>query len=134
MNPLKKFIFFKQKQVMVFGTFDILHKGHFNFFKQARKYGDLIVVIARDNNVKKIKGQLPKNNELIRLKNVQKYTPKVILGGKVDKLKVIKKIKPDIICVGYDQIVPINDLNLVGIPVKFLKPYKHHKYKSSKLS
>ena len=133
MNILKNLHFFKQKKVMVFGTFDILHKGHFNFFKQAKKYGNLIVVIARDENVRKVKGQLPKNNESDRLKNVQKSVGKVILGDKKDKLKVIRKIKPDVICVGYDQIVPINDLKNIGVHVKILKSYQPHKYKSSKM-
>ena len=37
---------------MVFGTFDILHPGHLDFFKQAREYGDEVVcVIARNINV-----------------------------------------------------------------------------------
>ena len=57
-------------KVMVFGTFDILHPGHLNFFKQAREFGNfLIAVIARDKTVLKIKGRLPKNNEKKRLKN-----------------------------------------------------------------
>ena len=41
---------------MVFGTFDGLHKGHLNFFKQAKKLAQksfLIVSIARDLNVLK---------------------------------------------------------------------------------
>ena len=45
-------------KIMAFGTFDILHAGHLNFFKQARKlskYPFLIVSVARDVNVKKIK-------------------------------------------------------------------------------
>ena len=41
------------KKVICFGTFDILHLGHVNFFKQAKSLGDeLVVVIARDVNVK----------------------------------------------------------------------------------
>ena len=41
---------------MLFGTFDGLHEGHFDLFRQAKKYGDyLVVVVARDVNVKKIK-------------------------------------------------------------------------------
>jgi cytidyltransferase-like protein len=45
--------------VMVFGTFDFLHKGHLNFFKQARSLAKnpyLIASVARDYNVKRIKG------------------------------------------------------------------------------
>ena len=49
------------EKIMVFGTFDGVHKGHINFFKQARvlsKNPYLIVSIARDKNVKKIKGKI----------------------------------------------------------------------------
>jgi FAD synthetase len=93
----------------------------------------LIVVIARDKNVLKVKGKLPRNNEGVRLSNVKKYVRNVVLGDEEDKLKVVKKLKPSLICVGYDQKYPINDLKKIGIPVKVLKPYKVHKYKSSKL-
>ncbi len=130
---MKFFKLFNPKKVMIFGTFDILHKGHLNFFKQAKKYGSLIVVIARDKNVLKVKGKLPRNNEGVRLSNVKKYVRNVVLGDEEDKLKVVKKLKPSLICVGYDQKYPINDLKKIGIPVKVLKPYKVHKYKSSKL-
>lgn len=63
--------------VLIFGTFDIFHKGHINFIKQARACGDsnstskstaLIAVIARDKTVLEIKGKLPKNNENKRKK------------------------------------------------------------------
>ena len=61
---------------MVFGTFDGLHKGHISFFKQAKnliKNSFLIVSIARDKNVIKIKGKEPKlseNERLILVKNM----------------------------------------------------------------
>ena len=46
-------------KVMVFGTFDYLHEGHKDFFRQAKQYGDeLVVVVARDETVKQIKGKL----------------------------------------------------------------------------
>ena len=42
------------KRVLIFGTFDGIHEGHLNLFKQAKKYGDyLIVVVGRDENIKK---------------------------------------------------------------------------------
>ena len=48
------------KKVMIFGTFDKFHPGHINFLKQSEQYGDyLIVVVARDITVKKLKGKMP---------------------------------------------------------------------------
>ena len=122
------------KKVMVFGTFDVLHKGHLNFFEQARKYGDyLIVVVARDKTVKKIKGNPPRNNEKQRLMRIKKYANKSVLGYIRDKYKVIKNFKPDIICLGYDQKASLKELRKFKITIKRLKSYKPNKYKSSKL-
>ncbi len=122
------------KKVMVFGTFDILHKGHLNFFSQARKYGDyLIVIVARDKTVKEVKGRKTRNNEKKRLMAVRKYADKAVLGYIRDKYKVIKKLKPDVICLGYDQKNFVKKLGEFKIPVKKLKSYKKHKYKSSKI-
>ncbi len=119
---------------MVFGVFDVLHKGHLNFFEQARKYGDyLIVVVARDKTVKKIKGNFPRNNEKQRLKTIRKYADKSVLGYIRDKYKVIRNFKPDIICLGYDQNASLKELRKFKIPIKRLKPYKPNQYKSSKL-
>lgn len=123
------------KKVMVFGTFDILHKGHLNFFKQARKYGDyLIVVVARDKTVEEVKGRKTRINEKNRLNEVRKFADKAVLGYRGDKYKVIGKFKPDAICLGYDQNSFIHGLKRFDIPIKRLKPYKAHKYKSSKMT
>ena len=54
----------KKKKVMIFGTFDILHSGHFHIFQEARKIGDeVVVVVARDVNAQKIKGRKTFHNE-----------------------------------------------------------------------
>lgn len=123
---------------MIFGTFDILHKGHLNKFDQAKKYGDLIIVVARDDTVKKVKGKKPKYSEKTRLNKVKKYA-KAVLGYKTDKYKIIEKYKPDIIALGYDQNSFTKDLRKelkqrkLKIKIIKLKPYKSHKYKSSLL-
>lgn len=96
------------KLVMAFGTFDYLHAGHENFLKQAKKLGtELIVVLARDNTVRSVKGQLPAHNEKTRLKNLRQtgWADEVILGNQTDKHKVILQHKPDVIALGYDQYV-----------------------------
>lgn len=129
---------------MVFGTFDGLHKGHIDFFKQARaksKNPFLVVSIARDINVKKIKGKAPHNNESKRLTLVKgnKLVDKVVLSGKSNYLPHIVKEKPDIIALGYDQKNYTKnlrkDLKKRGLKTKIvrLKPHKEHIYKNSLL-
>ena len=91
---------------MVFGTFDLLHSGHLNFLMQAKELGDkLIVSVARDLNVFKVKGQRPINHEKLRLKNISllPVVDKAVLGGLKDPWPHIIKVRPDIIALGYDQ-------------------------------
>ncbi len=129
------------KKVLVFGTFDILHKGHLYFLKEAKKFGRLNVVVARESTVKTIKKKAPLNSELTRLEKIKrlKFVDNAFLGHKKDKCKVIEQIKPDVICLGYDQdsftdFIPkkIKELNLKTKVVR-LKHYKPKKYKSSLL-
>jgi FAD synthetase len=96
----------KKIRVMVFGVFDLLHPGHVDFLKQARELGDfLIVSVARDVNVIRVKEKKPIHNEKQRLLNVGKvpYADKIVLGGLKDPWPHIVKEKPDIIALGYDQ-------------------------------
>ena len=100
---------------MVFGTFDGLHRGHINFFRQARKLFQnsfLIVSIARDKNVLKIKGKLPVLNERKRMNLIKKsrLINKVVLAGFKNHIPHIVKEKPDIIALGYDQKVYVKNL------------------------
>ncbi len=129
---------------MVFGTFDGVHKGHLNFFKQAKKLARnpfLIVSVARDKNVLKIKGRLPFLNEKKRLALIKKYeiADKVVLSGIKNHIPHIIKEKPDIIALGYDQKEYVRnlkkDLKNKGILVKIvrLKPYKEKIYKNNLL-
>lgn len=125
--------------VMVFGTFDGLHAGHINFFKQAKKYGEnLIIVVARDCNVLKIKNKPPKFNEKVRLLKIKisQVNDKVILGQVKNPYAIIKKEKPDIICLGYDQNSFSQKLDKMFPKIKVirLKPFKPNIYKSSILN
>jgi len=125
---------------MVFGTFDGLHKGHLDFFRQAKKFGDeLIVVVARDENVRKIKGRLPNLGEAERLEKVnqeiKRSRDQAILGSLGDPYQVIRKYKPDVICLGYDQDSFSDNLEkkFPDIKIVRLKSYKPSIYKSSRL-
>ncbi|MFH0819846.1 MAG: adenylyltransferase/cytidyltransferase family protein [bacterium] len=130
------------KKVMVFGTFDIFHKGHKSFLQQAKKYGKLTIILARDKTVLKIKGHLPKNKEKERLGVIKKtkLAKKVLPGYLRDKYKIIAKHKPDIVCLGYDQThftdklkEKLNQFGLRKTKIIRLNPYCPEKYKSSKL-
>ena len=127
---------------MTFGTFDVLHKGHLDFFKQARKLSKnpyLIVSVARDVNVKKIKGRETRFNQKQRLAAVKKcrLVDKAVLGAAKNYLGHIIKEHPKIIALGYDQKAYTKDLkkllNRKGLKVKMarLKPFYPKIYKSS---
>lgn len=131
------------KKVMCFGTFDMLHKGHEYYLKEAKKLGDcLVVVVALDDTVAAVKGSLPKNNQETRLKNLQRLelADKVVLGSSGDKLKVIEDEKPDVICLGYDQKAftenikeKLQQRGLKSLEIVRLPSYHPEKYKSSLL-
>jgi glycerol-3-phosphate cytidylyltransferase-like family protein len=99
----------------------------------------LITVVARDKTVLEVKGKLPRNNEKKRMARVKKsgLADRVVLGRTGDKYALIKKYKPDMICLGYDQKFFIVDLRKkikefgLATKIKRLKPYKPHIYKSS---
>lgn len=96
----------KKKIAVTAGTFDLLHPGHYNTLKFAKSLADeLIVIIARDKTVEKIKGRKPIIPEEQRVMMVEALKPvdKVILGSLNDKLEPILKIKPDVIVLGPDQ-------------------------------
>ncbi len=127
---------------MVFGAFDVLHKGHRNFFQQARKLAKrpfLIVSVARGANVKKIKGFRPFYSEKQRLAEVKKckLVDKAVLGAKKDYIAQILKVKPSIIALGHDQAAYTKNLKQRlesrGLKIKIvrLKAFKRSVYRSS---
>jgi tRNA pseudouridine55 synthase len=132
-------------KVLVFGTFDRLHAGHINFFEQAKNLGQrLYVVIARDANVKRLKGKLPRQNETSRLQKIRRLdmVTQAMAGAKNlnQRYRVINKIKPDIIALGYDQKINLGELKnklkkyKLQSKIVRLKAYQPTQYKTSKLS
>jgi len=127
-------------KVMVFGTFDVLHKGHIFFLQQAKRMGKkLVVVVSRDETVNKLKGKKPIYNYKQRIGFINKINiaDKIIAGDLIDIFKCIREEKPDIIALGYDQKYFIDKLNnyikekKLKIRILKLKPYYPKKYKSS---
>jgi len=125
------------KKVIVFGSFDPLHQGHLNFFNQAKKLGDyLIVVVARDENIRKNKNREVRFCEDERMKAVEatQIANEVMLGDESDSYTILEKINPDVIAVGYDQKIPEVLKNKVKkYKIVTLKPFKPEIFKSSKI-
>ena len=93
-------------KVMATGTFDLLHLGHIYYLKEAKKLGDvLVVVVARDTTVRKLKHE-PVTPQEIRLKLIKelKVVDEAYLGNEQDMYAIVEEIKPDVIALGYDQI------------------------------
>ncbi len=117
-------------RVLVAGTFDIIHEGHIKMLWEAKKLagknGELIVVVARDDNVKRFKGRDPILRESSRVYIVKNLKPvdRVFLGEK-DPLESILKIRPDMIVLGYDQWADENwlreELRKRGLDVRILR-------------
>ncbi|HIQ49839.1 MAG TPA: FAD synthase [Nanoarchaeota archaeon] len=132
-----------KRKILIAGTFDILHLGHIKLFEWVKKRfdGELVVIVARDENVEKIKGRKPVFSEKERKKMLEaiRFVDKVVLGDKKDFLKPILKEKPEIIVLGYDQWMEKKELEKklksLGIKAKVVKAPKFNpeKWKSSKI-
>jgi len=129
-------------KVLAFGTFDILHPGHLNYLKQAKKLGEhLVVIVATDNNVEKIKGKKPVNDQEHRKELVEalEIVNEVFVGFEDDMIKSVEKVKPDIVALGYDQYGDEKKLRRkfdernIKAKIVRLESYKPELYKSSKI-
>jgi FAD synthetase len=100
----------KRRIVLASGTFDLLHLGHVRYLEEAKKTGgedaQLIVIVARDNTVKKRRGTTPiiPENQRRALVNSLKVVDEAILGYEDFNIgKVIQKVQPNVIALGYDR-------------------------------
>jgi len=133
----------EKKRVLAFGTFDGLHPGHLFYLEQAKKLGkELIVVIARDSTVKKIKKREPILKEKERKHLIESLKPvdKAVLGAKKgSRFEILKKLKPNLIVLGYDQKPGKKELEKelkkkkIKAEIKRIKAFNPKKFKSSKL-
>lgn len=126
-------------KVIIFGTFDGLHKGHIHFIQESQKLGkELKIIVARDQNVKNIKNKHPILTEKERLNSVQKAFSfaKVELGDLVDFYRPIQEYQPDVIALGYDQKADLGKIREKFPDTKIIKisAFKPEKYKSSLLN
>lgn len=91
--------------VLMGGVFDIIHPGHAHALKSAKALGDvLVVVVATDDTTRKMKGNFPNHNEKERQNLVSLLKPvDVCVVGYKNIFNTVRKIKPNIVALGYDQ-------------------------------
>ena len=103
--------------VLASGVFDLLHYGHIKFLEEAKRAGGkgtwLVVIVARDETVKRLKGFYPVIPEDQRRAVVEALdvVDEALLGFEdLDLDRVIQQVRPDIIAVGHDQDGILNQI------------------------
>ncbi|MGD9912343.1 adenylyltransferase/cytidyltransferase family protein [Methanothrix sp.] len=96
-------------RVMATGTFDILHPGHLLYLERSRALGDeLVVVVARDINVKHKPRPVVPEDQRLRMVSALKMVDMAVLGSVTDIFEPVRALRPDIITLGYDQYMDEN--------------------------
>ena len=123
-----------KEQVIVFtnGCFDIIHSGHLDLLKEARSYGDkLIVGLNSDKSISKLKGPerpIIDQSERKKILSALKFVDEVIIFNEENPLKLIKKLKPSILVKGADytkeQVVGGEFVESYGGQIKLVKLVK----------
>jgi rfaE bifunctional protein nucleotidyltransferase chain/domain len=97
-EEIEKILSRGMKVVQCHGVFDLLHPGHIRHFKQAKKYGDVLVVtVTPDKFVNKGPGR-PVFNEKLRLESLASLAcvDYVILNDSPDAVSAILRLKPTV--------------------------------------
>lgn len=93
------------KKVITYGTFDLLHIGHINILKNAKKLGDyLIVAVSSDEfNEKKGKKSYVNINDRVKILESIKFVDQVIIEESWEqKIKDILHFEIDTFVMGDD--------------------------------
>lgn len=129
-------------RVLVFGTFDGLHEGHRAMLAEAAKHGQVVVCLAPDSVVERLKARLPEQAYELRHQALLKsgLITEVIMGDDQDgSYKCLEQAQPDKIAFGYDQdalrqnFLHWQQLARDDRPHLVLQPYRPEIYKSSLL-
>jgi len=115
---------YKKKIVLAHGVFDLLHIGHINYLKSAKKLGDILVVsITADKFVNKGPGR-PYFSEINRLTFLASlyFVDYVVISNETTSVNIIQKLKPNLYVKGSDYKNSKDDLS--GNLLKEIKAVK----------
>ncbi len=87
------------------GCFDIIHAGHIRYLKEAKKFGDFLIVgMNSDKSVSRIKPGRPVNSEQQRAEVLSslEMVDYVVIFDEDTPYELIRSIKPDVLVKGGD--------------------------------
>jgi rfaE bifunctional protein nucleotidyltransferase chain/domain len=116
----------RKRVVFTNGCFDLLHRGHLDYLRQAKSHGDLLIVaVNSDSSVRRIKGRgrpiLPQRDRALLVAALEPVDY-VLIFNEETPLRVIKELKPDVLVKGADyklgEIVGAKEIKSWGGEVK----------------
>lgn len=118
-----------KKIVLTQGSFDMLHIGHARYCKEAKSYGDILIVgVDSDQKIKKRKGEdrpiVPEDERLEMLTYLTSVDLAVLKKLSAPKWELIKIIKPDVLIATKETYKPeqIEELEKICGQVVILDP------------
>ncbi len=128
------------KKVLVGGVYNLVHKGHELFLNKAKELGDYLVVVVASNRTASLTKKYPVLDAKTRKKNIEKLgiADKVVIGDEKDFIKVVRREKPNVIALGYDQKISEKELRKLlskeGIDCEIVRIKEELRgYKTSKI-
>jgi D-beta-D-heptose 7-phosphate kinase/D-beta-D-heptose 1-phosphate adenosyltransferase len=95
-----------KKIVAMSGSFDILHIGHIKSLEEAKKQGDvLLVLLNSDESVRTYKGPghpINSQQERAQVLAALEFVNYITIFDEINPIKILERIKPDIYCNGSD--------------------------------
>jgi len=97
-----------KKIVFTNGCFDILHRGHLYYLKEASKLGDIFIIgVNSDNSIRRLKGDfrpIVGENDRMSMLAALEFIDYVIKFDEDTPLNLIEAIQPDILVKGGDYL------------------------------
>jgi len=133
----------ERKVVLVGGCFDILHLGHIRFLKEAKSFGDyLVVALENDETTKKLKGPgRPIHNQHERREILEslRFVDEVIalpeMKDAEDYKDLVTRVRPSVIAITEgDSIKDIKEKLAESVGAKLVEIKKIKDLSSTKLA
>ena len=117
-----------RKVVFTNGCFDILHKGHISYLKEAKKLGDILIIALNSNSsIKKLKGENRPINSIedrIYMLSAYSFVDFITVFDENTPYDLIKTLSPNILVKGEDykdkKVVGANLVDELKL-IKFIK-------------